>query len=40
MFVLIRLYRFHRRCGMARRHALHRAVLTTLSDIHIKRRSR
>lgn len=36
MFVLIRLYRFHRRCGKGRRHALRRAIETALRDFNIR----
>lgn len=36
MFVLIRLYRHHRRGGMTRRRALSRAWDTVLRDLHFR----
>jgi len=36
MFVLIRLYKFHRRCGMRRTHAFRRALATVLRDINLR----
>lgn len=40
MFVLYRLYRFHRRCGMPRRHAFSRALATVLRDLDFNRSPR
>jgi hypothetical protein len=37
MFVLTRLYRFHRRCGMPRSHALRRAFAAVLRDLNLNR---
>lgn len=37
MFVLVRLYRFHRRCGMSRRHAMRRALAAVLRDLNLNR---
>ena len=36
MFVLIRLYRFKRRCGMSRRQAFTRALQTVLRDFNLR----
>jgi hypothetical protein len=36
MFVFIRLYRFHRRCGMHRAYAIRRALGTVLRDINLR----
>lgn len=36
MFVLSRLYRFHRRCGLGRRHAIKRALDAVLRDINTR----
>jgi len=35
MFVLTRLFKFHRRCGMSRRHALRRALAAVLRDLNL-----
>jgi hypothetical protein len=37
MFVLTRLYRFYRRCGMTRRRSLKRAIEVTLRDLSLTR---
>lgn len=36
MFALVRLYKFHRRCGMPRRHAIRRAFAAVLRDINLR----
>ena len=36
MFIFIRLYRFHRKCGMARRRAARRALASALQDFNLK----
>lgn len=36
MFVLCRLYNFHRRCGMPRGRALSRALVTVLRDLNLR----
>jgi hypothetical protein len=38
MFVLTRLYRFYRRCGMTRRRAFVRALDITLRDLRLQPR--
>lgn len=37
MLVFSRLYRFHRRCGMTRRHAFHRALTAVMRDFNLTR---
>lgn len=39
MIVLVRLYSFHRRCGMARGQSFHRALATVLRDLNLTRRT-
>lgn len=40
MFVLVRLYRFSRRCGFTRRRAFTRALATVLRDFNLNRSPR
>lgn len=37
MSTLIRLFLFHRRCGIPRRHAMRRALSAVLRDFHANR---
>lgn len=36
MFVLVRLFKFHRRCGMSRSQALRRALAAVLRDLNLR----